>query len=684
MFVNYSMYKKILIILIIYFNGLIANEAKIDSTEFNFEDEYHYDWNKLDEFFEKSIKSKINKLLNPDSFQLIVKLNSNKVDTFKFTIESEDGGDFLPASIISNLTSEQIKVKVYIEESVYNDEIHESVVQIIKATEPALIECDDCIEIESIKKIMNQKSTISLNRDDIYDDSWAVIIGIDKYKYSDQLNYAVKDAEAVKDMLISKFDYPEENIRYLTDEEATLSNIKLNLGEVATSAGEDDRILVFYSGHGETLTGADESETGYIVPFEGKIENLYATGLAMDEILRTCQMSKSKHMLFLMDACYSGLMTENVKSLAKPIEQGYLSKVANEKARQIITAGDIDEQVIERDEWQHSAFTKNLLAGLDDWDADTDNDGYVTADELGTYLRKSVTDDSDFQQTPQKGRFRNSGGGEFVFFSDNEYSPLKYDKDNNTKNSDGVTLPLPSDWGTVSVKDRLKKRMDEKSWSADPTGFGEGYFGCIDSSASNYNPEAYEDDGSCTYIDYKNNNFNYSKCLDIDASVYPDDCISAVHKFGCDYSWGGSLIRDLCSKTCGSCPARIKLSIGDYETKIIAHRGGLEEDYSTIEILIESDTPIAGFQFDVTGVTDIDVSGGMAEEAGFVLSTGANVILGYSLAGYTIPIGKGVLVVLDISSPIGNTFEICIENITLSSSQGELLEFEVDNCKKIK
>ena len=271
---------------------------------------------------------------------------------------------------------------------------------------------------ENYRTDKSDNKQLSLNRDDIYDDSWAVIIGIDKYKYSDKLNYAVKDEEAVKDMLISKFDYPEENIRYLTDEEATLSNIKLNLGEVATSAGEDDRILVFYSGHGETLTGADESETGYIVPFEGKIENLYATGLAMDEILRTCQMSKSKHMLFLMDACYSGLMTENVKSLAKPIEQGYLSKVANEKARQIITAGDIDEQVIERDEWQHSAFTKNLLAGLDNWESDTDNDGYVTADELGTYLRKSVTEDSDFQQTPQKGRFRNSGGGEFVFFSE--------------------------------------------------------------------------------------------------------------------------------------------------------------------------------------------------------------------------------------------------------------------------
>ena len=121
-----------------------------------------------------------------------------------------------------------------------------------------------------------------------------------------------------------------------------------------------------------------------------------------------------------MDACYSGLMTENVKGVSKPQEEGYLSKVANEKARQIITAGGSNEMVIERDEWQHSAFTKNLLAGLDDWEADTDDDGYVTADELGTYLRKSVTEDSDFQQTPQKGRFRNSGGGEFVFFRNND------------------------------------------------------------------------------------------------------------------------------------------------------------------------------------------------------------------------------------------------------------------------
>ena len=280
-----------------------------------------------------------------------------------------------------------------------------------------------------INKLKNKNKQLSLNRDDIYDDSWAVIIGIDKYKYSDQLNYAVKDAEAVKDMLISKFDFPEKNIRYLTNEEATLSNIKLNLGEVATSAGENDRILVFYSGHGETLKGADGSAKGYIIPYEGRQDNPFGTGFAMDEILTTSQVSNSKHMLFLMDACYSGLMTERGKGLAKPKGERALLKLANKKARQIITAGGRDEQVIERDEWQHSAFTKNLLAGLDDWEADPNNRGYVTADELGTYLRENVIIDSDEQQIPQKGRFLNSGGGEFVFFSNHrENKPNLVDK----------------------------------------------------------------------------------------------------------------------------------------------------------------------------------------------------------------------------------------------------------------
>jgi len=354
-------------------------------------------------------------------------------------------------------------VNVFHEKGVHLVSYKNFVIDLIKSTDPSLFTCNDCISfisanMDSLRGInIKIKSAIALSRNDIYDNSWAVIIGIDKYQFSDPLHYAVKDAEAVRNMLINKFDYPEENIRYLTDEEATLSNIKLNLGEVATSAGENDRILVFYSGHGQTLIGTDNSEKGYIIPYEGKQDNPYATGIAMDEILTTSQISKSKHMLFLMDACYSGLMTEHVKGL-QPQEEGYLTKVANEQARQIITAGG-NEPAIEGGRWNHSVFTKNLLSGLDDWDADTDSDGYITADELGTYLRKQVTEDSNNQQTPQKGRFMNSGTGEFVFFSD-------------------VTVTLPSN--NLYEEDEIIS-------------------GCMDENANNYNPNATKPDRSCQY-----------------------------------------------------------------------------------------------------------------------------------------------------------------------------------------
>ena len=269
----------------------------------------------------------------------------------------------------------------------------------------------------------------SITKEDVYDDSWAVIIGIDKYKYSDPLKYAVNDANAIHDLLISKFNFPKDNIRFLKDEEATLQSIKSALYYVVKNAGVNDRILIYYSGHGETVPTIDGSDLGYIIPYEGKQSEPYITGLSMDEILKTSKMAKTKHMLFLMDACYSGLMTEATKGLSKATDVGYLSTISTEQSRQIITAGSSDQKVIERDAWQHSAFTKNLLSGLGEWSADGDGNGYITADELGTYLRISVTNDTENMQTPSKARFQGSGTGEFIFFQliNSTYKEIYYD-----------------------------------------------------------------------------------------------------------------------------------------------------------------------------------------------------------------------------------------------------------------
>ena len=56
--------------------------------------------------------------------------------------------------------------------------------------------------------------SFALKSEDIYSNSWAVIIGIDNYENSEPLKYAVNDAHAVKELLLSKFAYKTENIKY--------------------------------------------------------------------------------------------------------------------------------------------------------------------------------------------------------------------------------------------------------------------------------------------------------------------------------------------------------------------------------------------------------------------------------------------------------------------------------------
>jgi len=257
-------------------------------------------------------------------------------------------------------------------------------------------------------------------RDDIYDDSWAVIIGIDKYENLSNLDYAVADAEAVKYMLINKFNFSENNVNLLLNEEANKNNIEQAISDVSLQADENDRILIFFAGHGETMSLPDGGEMGYLLPIDGRQENLYASAIPMNDLKDLSNMSKSKHMLFLVDACYGGLAAVGTRGLEPAKTPNYLEKITNIKSRQIITAGGSDEKVIEKPEWGHSAYTMNLLRALKDGLADTNGDGYITAGELGLYLNEKVTIDSENQQTPQSRRLT-SHEGEFIFFIDNQF-----------------------------------------------------------------------------------------------------------------------------------------------------------------------------------------------------------------------------------------------------------------------
>ena len=125
---------------------------------------------------------------------------------------------------------------------------------------------------------------LAVTTEDIYDNSYALIIGIDKYENVSNLDYAVKDAHSIATLLRNNFNFPSKNIQTLLNEEATLLNIKNSLSEIASSAKENDRVLIYFAGHGVTDILPDGGEMGYLLPIDGKVDNLFATSIPMDDI----------------------------------------------------------------------------------------------------------------------------------------------------------------------------------------------------------------------------------------------------------------------------------------------------------------------------------------------------------------------------------------------------------------
>ena len=266
---------------------------------------------------------------------------------------------------------------------------------------------------------------------EVYNDSWAVIIGINKYQNMKNLKYAVNDANDIKEMFISKYGFKEDHIKLILNEDATRQNITRGFSDMLKQAGEKDRVVVFFAGHGETFTKPDGGEMGYLVPTDGNRDDLFLTSISMRELYDVAEISSAKHILYLIDACYGGLAISESRGMSKNTTPSYIRTITTEKGRQIITAGRKDEEVFENSAWGHSAFTKNLLTGLGKGSADIDGDGIVTANELGDFLAERVHNETAGAHTPQIGRI-GTEMGELIFIyipdqkiNGNTYKELK-------------------------------------------------------------------------------------------------------------------------------------------------------------------------------------------------------------------------------------------------------------------
>ncbi|MCC8688186.1 polysaccharide deacetylase family protein [Xanthomonas campestris] len=243
-----------------------------------------------------------------------------------------------------------------------------------------------------------------------YAKSWAIVIGIDDYARWPKLEYAANDAQAIANTLTGPLGFPSSQVIVLKNAEATRNNIlaafhdRLGDGRAQTN----DRVFVFFAGHGATRRLASGRDLGYIIPVDSDPEHLANDAIAMSDLQNIAESLQAKHVLFVMDACYSGLGLTR----GGPSSSAYLRENARRIARQMLTAGGADQQVADSGPNGHSVFTWVVLQALAG-KGDLNGDGLITGTELAAYVAPAVSAVS--AQTPAFGSLPGSQGGEFVF-----------------------------------------------------------------------------------------------------------------------------------------------------------------------------------------------------------------------------------------------------------------------------
>lgn len=235
--------------------------------------------------------------------------------------------------------------------------------------------------------------------------SYALIVGIGAYPGLPEdvrLRYAERDAEAIYSILISPEggNFRAENVHRLIGPKATRANLQDQLEHwLPSSAGPDDRVLIYYAGHSFFRDGKV-----YLVPWDIDLERIAETGYPMERLGETFgSRVQGKYKILLADSCHSGAVN--------PVEDAEVIRrrlIELDRSVFILTASRDRERSFESAEWGggHGIFTYYVVRGMEGH-ADESGDGIVTADELAEYVRRNVREATGGQQNPtsDKGSF---------------------------------------------------------------------------------------------------------------------------------------------------------------------------------------------------------------------------------------------------------------------------------------
>lgn len=231
------------------------------------------------------------------------------------------------------------------------------------------------INISSVDVDIPQTSVVN-------DNTFVVIIANEDYKRVAKVSNALNDGQVFSKYCHCTLGIPMQHIHYV--ENATLNEMRSELSwlkELSSAYEGEDKVIVYYAGHGVPNESTHES---YLVPVDGQGGNT-ETCLALDEVYQKLGELNSQRVFVIIDACFSGSTRDG--NMMDGVARGVAikSKPNTPQGKMVVlSAAQGDETAYPLEEESHGLFTYYLLKKLQD------SKGEVTLSELSNYISKNV------------------------------------------------------------------------------------------------------------------------------------------------------------------------------------------------------------------------------------------------------------------------------------------------------
>lgn len=235
--------------------------------------------------------------------------------------------------------------------------------------------------------------------------NYLLAIAIDKYKHIRKLNNSVRDTDAIVQLLTTRYKFDAPNIVRLYNTEANEREIYRELKRLALTLTEEDNLVVYFAGHG---VYDNVTKEGFWIPVDAE-EDEESDYIGNDKIIRYIKAIKARHVLLLVDACFSGsLFTDTRSDLGERLD--------TQASRWALTSGR-NEVVSDGKPGSHSPFAKSLLSILGRKKIKS-----VLTSDIVQYVKKQTAKRTKNKQVPIGGALfiAEDKGGEFIFHPRNK------------------------------------------------------------------------------------------------------------------------------------------------------------------------------------------------------------------------------------------------------------------------